>query len=318
VFGAASDHPRGTGLASISPGLVRPAGATIVAEKSLPAYHQTQTAFHEAFRAELYRCLDGLPLAPDSRVLDVPCGDGFYSARLVTHLGRQGRLTLADASEAYLQLAAATLALPAGRTPVDFRQVNVYDLPFGAGEFDLVWCARSLITLDDPESALRELARVTRPRGILAVLEGDEFHHLLLPWPVELELSVLRALQQASRDKYGDAGRLAPSRRVRRHLLGAGLRQPRKVSFAADRYAPFDAATARFLRLHLAGLADLVRAHLRDTERLAFDAFIDPEHPRSIHNRPDGELTCLNVVHLARKPAYRRGRRRDDPQTLAG
>jgi ubiquinone/menaquinone biosynthesis C-methylase UbiE len=289
-----------------------------VAEKSLPPYHLTQTAFHEAFRTELYRCLDGLPLAPDSRVLDVPCGDGFYSAHLLTRLGRRGRLTLADASDAYLQLASANLAAPDGRASVDFRNVNVYTLPFADNEFDLVWCAQSLISLDDPESALIELTRVTRPGGTLAVLEGDEFHHLLLPWPVELELAVFEALEKASRQKYGDAGRIAPSRRVRRHLLGAGLRQPRKVSFAADRYAPFDAATARFLRLHLASLAGLVRPHLRDVERLAFDAFIDPDNPRSIHNRPDGELTCLNVVHLARKPAYRRGRRREDPQTLAG
>ena len=60
-------------------------------QTTLPAYHETQSAFHEAFRPELYRCLDALPLLPSSRVLDVPCGDGFYAARALEQLDRKRR-----------------------------------------------------------------------------------------------------------------------------------------------------------------------------------------------------------------------------------
>jgi ubiquinone/menaquinone biosynthesis C-methylase UbiE len=277
-----------------------------------------QAAFHQAFRAELYRCLDGLPVDPDSRLLDAPCGDGFYAARLGRRLGPGGSLTLADASDACLDFARQKVETLRRHTAVRLERADVYSLPFDDGSFDLAWCAQSLISLDDPAAALRELARVARPGGTVAVLENDEFHHLLLPWPIDLELAVFRAMQQASRQKYGDGGRLAWARRVRRHLLEAGLRPTRQISLPADRHAPFDPATAAFLRLHLHSLAQMVRPHLRDAARQAFDAFIDPDGPRGIHRRADGELTCLNVVHLALEPAHRRGRRRDDRQKAAG
>jgi ubiquinone/menaquinone biosynthesis C-methylase UbiE len=288
-----------------------------VTEKRLPEYDEVQSAFHEAFREELDRCLDVLPLTPDAQVLDVPGGDGFYASRLAARLGPAGKLVLADASDEYLERASGKLRPLAGRTGIDLAKADVYALPFDDDRFDLVWCARSLITLDDPAAALRELARVTRPGGTLAVLESDEFHHLILPWPVELELSVHRAMQEASRRKYGDRGRLAPARRVRRHLLDAGLLTPRKKSVAADRYAPFDPAAARFLRLHLDALARLVRPLLREAERPAFDRFVDADSPEGVHRRPDAELTCLNVLHTAHKPAYRRALR-GDPHAVSG
>jgi ubiquinone/menaquinone biosynthesis C-methylase UbiE len=290
---------------------------TIMAAQHFPVYHDLQSAFHKAFRDELVSALDLLPITPTSRVLDAPCGDGFHARHLAARLGPGGRLTLADASDLYLAAARRTLSLADGPA-IELTRADIYSLPFADGQFDAVWCAQSLITLNDSAAALGELARVTRPGGTLAVLESDEFHQLLLPWPVDLELCVHRALLEASRQKYGDRGRLAPARRVRRYLLGAGLRTPRKKSFTADRHAPFDPLTAQFLRLKLESLAKLVRPYLRQTERERFDRFIDPACPASIHHRPDGELTCLGTVHLARKPAYRRKRQQADPHAAAG
>ena len=218
-----------------------------VAQQSLPAYHQTQSAFHEAFRAELYRCLDGLPLAADSRVLDVPCGDGFYSARLVTRLGRQGRLDSrrrfggVPATSCRHACAASRTRLgrfPAGRRlhpAVRRRRVRpglVRSEPDLAGRPGVGSARAGARHPAGRHCGRAGRRRVPSPAAALAGRAGA----------VRFD-----ALQQASRDKYGDAGRLAPSRRVRRHLLGAGLRQPRKVSFAADRHAPFDPATARYL-----------------------------------------------------------------------
>jgi hypothetical protein len=40
------------------------------------------SAFHEAFAVELEAMLANLPLAPTARVLDLACGDGFYTRRL--------------------------------------------------------------------------------------------------------------------------------------------------------------------------------------------------------------------------------------------
>ena len=41
--------------------------------------------------------------------------------------------------------------------------------------------------------ALRHLVRVTKPGGVVAVLEADTLHHVILPWPIEVELAARAA-----------------------------------------------------------------------------------------------------------------------------
>jgi ubiquinone/menaquinone biosynthesis C-methylase UbiE len=176
---------------------------------SLPSYDGHQSAFHEAYRPELARIIDSLPLAPAARVLDVPCGSGFYSRYLAGRLDDGGELHAVDASETYL--AQARGSINEARTPVavTVRQADAYHLPYPDASFDLVWCAQSLISLD-VLPAVREIRRVVRPDGYAAILEVDEFHHVLLPWPVELEVVLPQAGHAASLKRYGDGAKLAP------------------------------------------------------------------------------------------------------------
>src|SRR5205823_11043628 len=116
----------------------------------LPDYNPLLEAFHAAFAKELHQIVAELPLAPESNVLDVPCGDGFYAAALARRLGPAGALTAADCSDAYLARARASVARAAPEAPVTFVRADAYALPFEDESFDLVWCAQSLISLDDP------------------------------------------------------------------------------------------------------------------------------------------------------------------------
>lgn len=268
--------------------------------EGLPSYDAYQHAFHQAFQPELYAILDGLPLRPGSVVLDVPCGDGFYAQRLTE---RAGHVAAVDSSPEYLSLARESLS---GRH-AEAQQGDAYDLPFPADHFDLVWCAQSLISLDDAEAAVREMVRVLRPGGTLAVLEADEFHHVLLPWPVELEAQVYNALQQAARQRYGGGQRLAPARFVRGLLQNAGLRDIRRATHAADRAVPWGEWEGAFLSLHLDFLAQQALPHLPPTRRVGFEAQVNPESPDGLFRRPDAELTCINVVHQGRKRLRRKG-----------
>jgi SAM-dependent methyltransferase len=278
----------------------RPRGARAAA--GLPPYHDYQSAFHDAFRAELYGAIDRLPLPPGARVLDAPCGDGFYTRRLAERAGREGRLTAVDLSDTYLAATAGALAGLSGGAAVECTKADVYRLPFPDGAFDLAWCAQSLISLDDAAAALRELARVVRPGGAVAVLESDEAHHVLLPWPVGLELALHRALLLASQRRYGSRAKLAPARRVPRLMRDAGLRGRRKITVAADRSAPWGEAEARFLRLYLEFLEDLVRPHLGAAEHEALLRLARPDSRDGLFARRDADLTCLSVIHVARRP----------------
>jgi protein-L-isoaspartate O-methyltransferase len=60
-------------------------------DEGLPAYETRLAAYHEAFAAELRGMIAGLPIAAGDRVLEVACGDGFYSGLLARTSGRPAR-----------------------------------------------------------------------------------------------------------------------------------------------------------------------------------------------------------------------------------
>jgi ubiquinone/menaquinone biosynthesis C-methylase UbiE len=258
-------------------------------------YDAYQSSFHEAFRAELYEALDTLPIPPGGKVLDVPCGNGFYTRHLAEQLSTNGRLTAVDANEECLRLTRD--AVKAGA--VDIGRADAYELPFRDATFDLVWCAQSLISLD-PLRAVREMFRVIKPHGLVAILEVDEFHHVLLPWPAELEAALPAAVHAACVRKYGNGIKLAPTRKLRGVLNRAGFGTVRRITLAFDRAAPFDARTAAFLTHYLGHLKRLARPHLPTALRKAFDHATDPDDADSLYHRSDSEMVCINAVYLAR------------------
>jgi ubiquinone/menaquinone biosynthesis C-methylase UbiE len=276
--------------------------ARVPRAEGLPGYDPLLRAFHRAFNRELTRAVEDLPLAPDARALDVPCGDGYYTRRLARRLFPAGRVTAADLSPAYLRRARRAVARGGRCRPVEFRRADVYELPFRDAEFDFAWCAQSFVSLQDPARALAELRRVVRPGGLVAVLESDEYHHVLLPWPVDLEVSLQQALRAASRARYGRSAKLAPARRIGRMCAQAGLEFLRKRTYAADRRSPFGPRVRRFLELHLAFIRGLVKGFLTRRERRRLERFCDPAAEGSLFRQPAPELTCLTAVYLARRP----------------
>lgn len=262
-------------------------------DTELPAYDPLQSAYHRAFRRELYRMLDRLPFPAGGRALDAPCGDGFYATRLA----ERGEVVALDIDPAYLREAqreskSATMTVASG---------DVYALDFPAESFDLIFCGQSLITLDDAPRAIAEFTRVLRPNGVLAVYESDEYHHVLLPWPVGLEVAVHSALHAASRDKYGSGAKLAATRSVFGHLRDAGYRTARRKTFAMDRVAPFRKADRRFLRLHLQFLRKMVAERLTSDQLEKFDAFATSEDEESFLGSGTAEFTCLGALYSGRK-----------------
>jgi demethylmenaquinone methyltransferase/2-methoxy-6-polyprenyl-1,4-benzoquinol methylase len=110
------------------------------------------------------RVRDKLTSSRDSRVLDVACGTGDLSLALfeITGAGVVGT----DFCRPMLTIAAGKMS---GR--IRLIEGDALDLPFRDGTFDVATIAFGLRNLSNVESGLRELSRVVKPGGWVAVLE---------------------------------------------------------------------------------------------------------------------------------------------------
>jgi SAM-dependent methyltransferase len=104
-------------------------------------------------------------------VLDVGAGPATITADLAG-LVAPGRVTALEVSEKALDITRAEIGRR-GLTTVDFAVGDVHALHFPDGTFDVVHAHQVLQHVGDPVTALREMRRVTRPGGVVAVRDSD-------------------------------------------------------------------------------------------------------------------------------------------------
>ena len=109
-----------------------------------------------------------LAVPAESRWLDVGCGTGALSATILD-LARPATLTGLDASEGYAAYARERVRDPRAA----FRLGDAQALPFDDGSFDATVSGLMLNFLPDPARGLAEMARVTRPGGLVALYVWD-------------------------------------------------------------------------------------------------------------------------------------------------
>ena len=155
-------------------------------------------------------------LRPGLDVLDVGCGPGTITVDLAA-LVAPGRVVGLDVSSVPLA-EARELAERAG-LPVTFEEGDVYALAEPDDSFDVVHAHQVLQHLADPVAALREMARVCRPGGVLAVRDVDYAALALFPPEPGLDrwLDLYYRVARAN-DGEPDAGR-----RLLSWALEAGL-----------------------------------------------------------------------------------------------
>jgi SAM-dependent methyltransferase len=116
------------------------------------------------------------PLAPQladfariehgQRALDVGCGPGSLTSELVERLGARN-VAAVDPSQPFVTAAAE-------RHPgADVRRGSAEALPFGGGTFDAALAQLVVHFMRDPVVGIREMARVTRPGGVVAASVWD-------------------------------------------------------------------------------------------------------------------------------------------------
>src|SRR6478609_4566768 len=146
-----------------------------MADVYLHGHHASVLASHGA-RTATDSAAYLLPhLRPGLRVLDVGCGPGTITLDLAEVVGPSGEVVGIENVEGPggpLEQARAHAAARGDRR-TRFALADVTALPYAGGSFDAVHAHQVLQHLTDPVGALREMARVTRSGGLVAVRDVD-------------------------------------------------------------------------------------------------------------------------------------------------
>ncbi|PYT71753.1 MAG: bifunctional demethylmenaquinone methyltransferase/2-methoxy-6-polyprenyl-1,4-benzoquinol methylase UbiE [Acidobacteria bacterium] len=130
------------------------------------------------WRARAAKRLRPILERPDALVLDLCCGTGDLALAL-SHAGK-ARILGADFAHTMLVRAIAKSSAqfapnssnPA--TPMSFFEADALRLPFAHASFDLVTSAFGFRNLANYEAGLREIYRVLKPGGTIAIMEFAE------------------------------------------------------------------------------------------------------------------------------------------------
>ncbi|MDJ0706744.1 MAG: methyltransferase domain-containing protein [Leptolyngbyaceae cyanobacterium MO_188.B28] len=129
-------------------------------------------AYENLFVAGLFqewapRVIDFAQIQPGHRVLDVGCGTGILARETVQRIGPTGFVAGLDLNPG--MLAVAEQLAPT----LEWRQGKAESIPFPDQSFDRVVSQFSLMFFSDRHQAIREMLRVLKPHGRLAVAVWD-------------------------------------------------------------------------------------------------------------------------------------------------
>jgi ubiquinone/menaquinone biosynthesis C-methylase UbiE len=133
--------------------------------------YQVPSVFEPLARMFLQR----IELRPGQRVLDVACGTGVVARRAAVALGPDGLIVGVDLNSKMLDVAREHA--PTDGAQLDWRQGDAASLPCPDADFDIVLCQQGLQFFPDKVGALREMHRVLKREGLVAICVWRAIEH---------------------------------------------------------------------------------------------------------------------------------------------
>ncbi len=143
-------------------GTLPPDGVRAMFDRIAPVYDAMNRVFTMGLDGRWRKLAAAAVVTPGDRVLDAACGTGDLA--IAAHAAG-GKVTGLDFSERMLERARRK------SSQINWVQGDALALPFDDASFDAATIGFGIRNVEDLDAGLRELARVVRPGGRLAVLE---------------------------------------------------------------------------------------------------------------------------------------------------
>jgi demethylmenaquinone methyltransferase/2-methoxy-6-polyprenyl-1,4-benzoquinol methylase len=232
------------------------------------------------------QAINALELPTGSHGLDAGCGIGSIALLLAEEVGPAGRVTGVDTEPgllAYADEAAEKRGL-IGR--VSFRQGDVNELPFSDDTFDWAWSSDCVghPVVGEPLPSLKELARVVKPGGTVAIL-GWAFQQFLPGY------QLLEARMNAPSAAFAATvtGKRPDSQFLRAlgWFPGAGLEGAAARTFAGDISAPLSDDVKSALLMFFDMLWEKARPEVSPEDWEVYERITRPGSPEFILDLPE-------------------------------
>jgi len=117
--------------------------------------------------------VDAAQIQKGFSVVDIACGTGALAIAVSDHIGPEGTVVGIDINEGMLNVAKSK------SFRVEWRNAPAEKLPFEDDKFDSVVSQFGLMYFENRENSLREMMRVLKPGGSLAVVVWDKLENNL-------------------------------------------------------------------------------------------------------------------------------------------
>lgn len=151
--------------------------AEITEAKPAAQHGSARTGGDQVLMSEKLCASIGIPAG--ARVLDIGCNVGHAALHAaIAAARRQAKVTAIHLREPMLERARARAEFEGVAEDIEFMHADAAAMPFADASFDYVVSTLGAVFLPDQEGAAKEMARVLRPGGILAL---TAFTHQSLP-----------------------------------------------------------------------------------------------------------------------------------------
>lgn len=229
--------------------------------------------------------LHALMLPTGSRGLDAGCGIGSHLIPLAEAVGPEGHVTGLDISPEFLTRARETVENSGLSSRISLQEGNINSLPFDDNTFDWAWSSDCVgYPVGAPQSSLKELTRVVKPGGTVAIL-GWSSQQVLPGYPVlEARLNA-RASCVIPYVKGKRAG--CNFLRALGWFRDAGFEDATVETFVGDVHAPLSDELRSALLMVFDMLWGELQTELTPEDRMEYERLCLAESPDLILNQPD-------------------------------